>query len=430
MSEQEPPNQLSPRTTPTWEVELLISGIAVFAMLQLPGWLDDRMFEVMPRLDASWAGFAELLYFYAKSASVILAATFVIHLLLRARWTALVGMHSVYPGGVLWDKLRMGPVQREIERRNQISTEDVIERADNLATTVFAIGVMLAMVLVLLTMGVALVMGTANVVATSMQWEGGALKLFFFAFACLMLPYGLVVALDRRFGARWKQGGWPHRAARAMLQTFARIGMRTGNNRIRALLASNDGDRRIGLLIFVIIGITIGMVMLDYWGMRHGNRFGNYAFFPGGASTEIDASHYDDQRNPARDPAVPYVRSMVAEGPYLQLVVPYRPQQDGVELRRDCLHPDSTRDAALLACLQAMRPVSLDGKRIAGLRYEIASDARTRRPALLAMFDIRALATGRHELRVGRATIARAPSDAAKDEGHAPPPDAVIPFWR
>ena len=26
------------RTAPTWEVELLISGVAIFAMLQLPGW--------------------------------------------------------------------------------------------------------------------------------------------------------------------------------------------------------------------------------------------------------------------------------------------------------------------------------------------------------------------------------------------------------
>ena len=42
------PHALPRRTTPTWEVELLISGVAVFAMLQLPGWLDDRLFALLP----------------------------------------------------------------------------------------------------------------------------------------------------------------------------------------------------------------------------------------------------------------------------------------------------------------------------------------------------------------------------------------------
>ncbi len=49
-------DQLPQHTTPTWEVELLISGVAVFAMLQLPGWLDNQLFALMPRLDSDLAG--------------------------------------------------------------------------------------------------------------------------------------------------------------------------------------------------------------------------------------------------------------------------------------------------------------------------------------------------------------------------------------
>ena len=50
---------LPKHTTPTWEVELLISGVAVFAMLQLPGWLDDGMFALAPRLGAAWGEVTE-----------------------------------------------------------------------------------------------------------------------------------------------------------------------------------------------------------------------------------------------------------------------------------------------------------------------------------------------------------------------------------
>ena len=85
-----------------WEAELLVSCIAVFAMLQLPGLLDDAIFSLRPRFDATWTSLLVLLYVYGKGAAVLLAATFTIHLLLRARWIALAGMHAIYPQGVDW----------------------------------------------------------------------------------------------------------------------------------------------------------------------------------------------------------------------------------------------------------------------------------------------------------------------------------------
>ena len=104
------PHLALPReTTPTWEVELLISGVAVFAMLQLPELLDRVVLDWQPRFIDRWAKLLWLVYVYAKSASLILATTFVIHLLLRARWIALVGMLSIYPKGVDWTNVRLGP---------------------------------------------------------------------------------------------------------------------------------------------------------------------------------------------------------------------------------------------------------------------------------------------------------------------------------
>ena len=88
---------LPAHTTPTWEVELLISGVAVFAMLQLPGLLDDAIFAWRPRFSQEWSSVVFLLYVYSKGAAVLLAGTFVVHLLLRARWIALVGLHSIHP---------------------------------------------------------------------------------------------------------------------------------------------------------------------------------------------------------------------------------------------------------------------------------------------------------------------------------------------
>ncbi len=433
MSEHESPNKLSSQTTPTWEVELLISGVAVFAMLQLPGWLDDGIFALAPRLDASWAKLVELLYYYAKSATVILAATFVIHLLLRARWIALVGMHSVYPDGVRWDRLRMGPVQREVEQRYQIPTEVIIERADNLATTVFAVGVMVALILAIVTLTAGVLLGISKLLGSVVGWDGAGLTVTALLFTFVMFLFALVTSLDRRYGKTWEPGGLPHRVSFRALTLFNRMGLGRSKNRIMALLISNGGERKMIAMTTIIMATAIISVMLAYAGMRHHTLIGNYEFFPSATATSVKPSQYDDQRDAQRDSVAPFIESMVASGPYLKLIVPYLPRQDGPAMRTRCgmaTTVSSKINPRLLACLQAMHPVMLDGKLLGNLRYEVASDARTNRPALLAMIDIRTLADGRHELRIGRAPPPQTSPDEKVDMADPDKQDYLIPFWK
>ena len=84
------------------------------------------------------------------------------------------------------------------------------------------------------------------------------------------------------------------------------------------------------------------------------------------------------------------------------------------------------RATARLGCLSALHAISLDGQPLAGVRYEVASDPRTDRPALLAMVDIRDLPRGRHELRVARPPR----PDARQDPDNPDPGHDRILFWR
>ena len=80
---------------------------------------------------------------------------------------------------------------------------------------------------------------------------------------------------------------------------------------------------------------------------------------------------------------------------------------------------------ARLACLQAPHAATLDVEQLTDVRYEIASDLRTGRPALLAMIDVRTLAKGRHELRVARPPR----TDRKPDKDDPDPGFDRIPFW-
>lgn len=425
------PHQLPRHTTPTWEVELLISGVAVFAMLQLPGLLDDWLFALVPRFGDDWRAPLVMAYIYAKGFALVLAATFSLHLLLRARWIALVGTHSVYPAGIDWQRLRMGPIQRAVERARYGDAASAIERADNLSTVVFAFGVMLASMLLVILLALTGLFALVMLVIVALGLDADPSNAFGVCTVLAMLPWILGHQVDRRFGERLSEHSRLRRLLAAVFRFFA-PGMGRSANPVLSLVASHGGERRALLLTMVLMLIALGSVGLGYAAMYDPQSFGGYAGFPSfddGRRT-VDSAHYDDQRNPARDRAVPYIRSAIATGPYLRLVVPYQPQRDTRASTAACpaagARRGDARAEARLVCLQRSYGVLLDDVPLTTLQYELGSDDRTDRPALVAMIDIRALAAGRHELRVMRPP--RHP-DTARNRGPAADSDR-IPFWR
>jgi hypothetical protein len=416
------PDGLPRHTTPTWEVELLISGVAVFAMLQLPGWLDDAMFALRPRFGTAWADPLLVLYVYAKTAAVILASTFVLHLLLRARWIALVGLLSVHPRGIDWNKLRIGPIARELEQARFGGFPDAIERADNLSTIVFAVGVSLAWLMLWVTLLASVLM------AVSVPLGGfDVANPLLVALAVVIAPFALAQLVDRRFGAHLSADSAGGRLLRRVLRTYQRFGFGLQRNLGMAVLTTNgDRVRVLGLTLLVML-LAFASVVLGYDAMRRPGRIGSFDLFPAVADAPdvaIDSAHYDDTRNPARDAPVPYLPSMIARDAYLRVVVPYVPTRDEPGLRRACptlealAGPRRARES--LACLGRLHALSLDGGPL-GATFDIGSDPRTNRPALVAMLAVHALPRGRHVLAIAH------PADAGAGAG---PNVDLIPFWR
>ena len=426
MSDSTHSNTQLARTAPTWEVELLISGVAVFAMLQLPGWLDNAIFAVEPRLDAEWRQIAILAYIYAKSAAVLLAVTFALHLLMRAQWIALMGMHSVFPHGMHLDKTRMGPIQHAVEAEQPDDTEEAIERADNRASVTFAIGVTVAMIMIAVCIGFCGALLAASLLSRAFDLQVDTFYVVAWVFLAFFGPMFLAVMIDQSFGKRLQPGSWPYRALSATIRFYTRIGMGRRNNRVVAILLSNKGERRAMLTVMSVMTLTIVGVFISFAAMTLTNQLGSYQLFPDAAPLGIDAEHYDDERNPARDGAVPYVQSMVIRGPYLQLVVPYNPRRNNIAMRGCKIAEDASEPQQAqvrLNCLGKLHALTLDGKPIVAPDYQIASDPRTDRPALLAMIDIRELPKGRHEL-----LVARQPAEGSKRKKPDPGHDRIL-FW-
>lgn len=323
----------------------------------------------------------------------------------------------------------MGPIRRETEQRMQRSTEASIDRADNRATVVFAIGVMLATILLLVCVFAGLV--TALTITTT-RFTGVHISpssgLFLFL-SVLIGPLAICNILDRLFGARLPRGGTLHHILETTFRLSTRAGLGHGSEVLK-LLTSHGGTLRTTALITVTFLVVILGSLVGSNTLRDPQSIGNYALFPHTTSSSlraINAASYDDQRNPNGNKVVPYVQSSVIEGPYLRLVVPWRPAIDNPAVLRSCPQisamPDAdARTLATLDCMQKLHAVILDGKPLDDLRYDVGSDPRAERPALEAMIDVRALTPGRHELRV-----MHAPGDK---QDHGKIGQYIIPFWR
>jgi hypothetical protein len=289
--------------------------------------------------------------------------------------------------GIRWDRLRLGPIQREVEQRQYGSAESSIDRADNRATTVFAIGVMLASLLLGITVFVLLGVGSALWVSDRLGWNWPVVDILLTVFALLVLPMFAANRIDRAQGHALAPEGIARRLLARVFAFYGRFGIGRGHNPTFALVASHSGRLQMGALTAATFLLALAAVGASYRAQRDPASLGQYDMFPQVAdpARHVDASHYADTRNPRSRRCRSLHPERRRHRTLLKLVVPYRPRSDGVAMRRCPAVPGTAasevRAKAALACLQRQHSIALDGSPLAALRYDIGSDPRTDRPA-------------------------------------------------
>ncbi len=432
---QPPSNKISGRTTPTWETELLLSGATVFALIQATqaflGW--DAY--LMPRLDDNLRLIASLFFTYGHGALVLLVMAFILHLLLRAYWVALVGMHSVYPGGLRFDRISAGPLAKELLTRRWPDMDEAIERADNRATIVFGLGVAIALMLVPVSVTVISLFGLSLIVTSTVGRPDLTPWVFLAISATWFLPFTLAGLMDRYWGQHLKPGSWAHRVCMTTLSLYSRVGMSRDGNPLITLFSTNVGERRGSGIVLIAMVIAMlsrvaGLVMT-----RNDLGVGSYGAFPEprrGMPSSTEGRHYASRHDKDSTPLVPYVPDMVVDGDYLPLVVPYVPGHfshllehcDGAGPAQDKVGDEQRRRETLRACMDRGIEVSLDGRPVTedpDWYTEPGHDLR----GLMYMIPVLELARGRHEL-----IVLPAPKPKLVEDDEEAAPGYRIPFWR
>lgn len=130
----------------SWEPEILISGIILFALFQIPPYIRQAndyldLYSIMIFSDGN---VDEILAALLLTANYWLILGFTTHLIGRSIWAAFVGLSYVYEGGIKTETLKYGDGYKKIIAKN-VDYEALIIRLEKFCSRIFAISFLLFM---------------------------------------------------------------------------------------------------------------------------------------------------------------------------------------------------------------------------------------------------------------------------------------------
>jgi hypothetical protein len=427
----------------TWELEMLISGAVVFALLQLPSAVDQGYERLDPHLEGSLAYGLFIVLYYAKLALYALIASFLVHLASRAYWVGLIGLEAVFPRGVQWEKVTSGPIGRRLFEKRLLSLPALIARTDDFCSMIFSFSFLIVFVFVL-SVFLAGLLGLLAFGISRLFLGGEHLGVVFRVLMLLLLvPYLVVTMLDKVVGPKLDPASRPARVLHAANAFYYRAFFMDLYGPIMLTLFSNIRKQ---VMYPLFTAAFLGLVGLFFLGeMRRGGRLSldSDIYMPVVAGErEVSPSYYENLR--PEDEVFrmePSIQSDVVTDPYLRLFIPYYPRRDNPALARRCpglkplrepgltlkdrnaSPPPAAAAAEVLRCLSDLHRVSLDGKPLAGLELNFSTHPKTGVRGLVGYVPVADLPRGSHLLRV------EAVPRPEPRKGDRPPDPYLIRFW-
>ncbi len=425
MDEQNPPPEPDPRSrftelhSRTYEMELLVSGAVVFGLVQLPGLLAGAFARLRAVLAGDLRVVETLTQGYVMMMVWVLIGTFLLHLVLRAYWIGLLGLESVFAGGIRWERLReVGPLTRRIYRRRIGTLAEAVDRTDDRCSLIFSFGFLLVggFAYSIVMLGIA---GLAALVVSRVPaLEGHGAAVFWTALAVLVGLQVVAGVLDKRLGTRLNPAGIPAR----LLARLVDVGFLTSPmpwmGTTQLTLSSNLSPTRVAAVIIgvsLMLGAVNAVHILAKGGLLH---LDSLSYFPLSLREEgVDPDHYRDRRETGVHAAgIPSIQSELIAEPFLELVIAYLPKRHNPLIRAACpdltplrrgglvlgrsgtAAPEATRAAA--GCLGGLLRVRLDGQELSSLRWDFTTEPGSGLPAVVSFVPLRHLDKGLHQLEV------------------------------
>lgn len=349
-SEQE--EKLRELTTQSWNLELVISGLALFAVLQLPQVLDELFGYIRYNMLAQTEGlpglFPVLALSMMKAGCYVLFAAFLTNFVMRAFWVGLVGLLAVYPKGIDYHKIPFTtPYAQDRIKKDLGSLQGYILRLDRHCNIVFAVAFLFVFMLIILAfcyVVVLLLYSGFQPLIPARYWQ--AIKMTSLVLLAILLVTTFVLAIPQ---VREKPG-----MARLHYRiiTFNKVitwGMYRPLSYITNTFYSNLPYRKLlkSMLVMsaVFFALIVAELLTDLSRMDHRLSFtnGRHLYSARLDSLFIDPSAYDNQRVEGQYITQAAIQADVIREPFIRLYIAYPKALDTL-LTRLSLEPALNND--------------------------------------------------------------------------------------
>ncbi len=346
------PEWLKNMAEKTWNLEMIISGAAIYLTSFLPDLVDQSLYYFLDNIqvdqDPNKASLPILAYSFMKMVALLLPFSFIIHFIMRAFWASMVGLHTVYPEGIRFQHIPgYSDFMKEVMEEDFGKLSDFIGRLDKWCNQVFAI----AFSVVLLGAGISTVYMIifffnkllplflpADIIEIVVKIINSLMVLV--AITLMACQYA-IKNLDREKYPQWSK----------MLIKFIRVVPATllpffyrPSSYLTFTFSSNMSKRRFYSImgIFSVIIFTVfTVILLSTMSEIRGSRMFSFQNFFGKNKNQytLIASQYDDTRlENARISGIS-IPSEIVEGSFLKIFVAY-PKYLDQTLTLHCTEPD------------------------------------------------------------------------------------------
>ncbi len=351
----------------TDELELIISSLTIFALFSMPGWLFDKLADVYTHLSTSLVIASTVGTTLLTGTSYGLATCFVVHLMARAYWVGLIGLRTVFPEGINWNKTPgLGPLSRKHYKDTLPDLDTAIRNTDRLASSLFAVISMLTLSILWFGTILVVIMVASGAIGarfglTNTGMGVGALVLLAVFVGVPLFVY----LLDAQLASRVQRLGESRRFA-AVVRFLRRIaGLAYPQRLVLPVQLTLQSNMRPAAFFLALIASVMFIVVVGNTRAAAWNSFtlsGEFKYLETAEVRDgLSSTHYEDMHGSLdRLRGWPRIDSFNQSGSFVRLFLPYQPLRDNLVLDQLCGSAGETPDR--VACLRQLWAVSVEGR--------------------------------------------------------------------
>lgn len=409
------PDWLTTLERESWQPELLISGLAIFAAMQFPTLIADFQLYVAFNFDKEMFMYATILTSYLSIASYAIAINFSIHFVLRVFWIGVLGLMSVYPKGIDYENYPYGGKKFVGKLRQKLTTlEGFSLQIDRLCSIIFALSglIVLSLVSASILIGSVFLLSLLVKFLLPNYWNDNYNEITLGILGAIMMFFGVFLSLFNY--TKLKHTAFADKYHFLIYWVYSSLIFNVLNRPFHYLsmtFATNNSATKmnffVGIYILALssfIGVKMavqvgGIETRDYYA-EESNEFA------------LDPMCYDNLRPSHRYTTRPSIPSDVIEGKFVKLFVPYTKRLD-VKLKDMCKgkalkKEESTSDyehsrlqnRAYLECFEELYKVYLNDEKLRKIDWHFYQHSHKEEEGLISYISTESLGAGKNVLRV------------------------------